>query len=76
MNSNVTLRMEDKLLTKLRHKAVDQHMSLSAFVTATLKDLVNEDESYESHRKRALNHLKHGYHLGGAKFDREQLHAR
>lgn len=75
MTRNVTLKMDDRLLLKLRHQAVDQHMSLSAWITATLKDIV-DDESGSQAKMNALKHLDKGYSLGGRKSDRESLHAR
>ena len=76
MTRNVTLRMDEQLLTKLRHRAVDSHMSLSAWVTSVLEDRVRDDRSFEQARKRALKRLEKGFRLGGMPLTREESHAR
>lgn len=76
MARNVTLRMDEKLLTELRHRAVDAHVSLSAWITSVLGDYVSADRDFERARKRALKRVEKGFRLGGKPITREQLHAR
>jgi hypothetical protein len=76
MTRNVTLRLDERLLTDLRHRAVDQHMSLSAWVVRALQEIVATDVARERVRRRALDHLAQGLNLGGSPLSREETHAR
>ncbi len=76
MTRNVTLRMDEDLLGELRHRAVDAHMSLSAWITATLKDLAPPPREIEEVRMHAIKRMEQGFHLGGNPMTREDLHAR
>ena len=76
MTKNVTLRMDEQLLTKVRHMAVDEHLSLSAWVVSLLERAVTDQESRDAVRRRALNRLASGFHLGGSPLAREDAHAR
>jgi len=73
---NVTLRMEDDLLAELRHRAVDSQMSLSAWITATLKAMTPPPSELDAVRTRAIRRIEKGFHLGNKWIVREELHAR
>ena len=76
MTRNVTLRMDEDLLGELRHRAVDAHMSLSAWITATLKGLTPPPHELDQVRTRAVRRMEKGFHLGGKSMTREEIHAR
>ena len=76
MTKNVTLRMDEGLLRKLRHCAVDEGKSLSAWVATVLGELVEDQEGRDELRKQALSRLNKGYHLGGKPLSREEAHGR
>lgn len=76
MSKNVTLRMDEQLLAELRHRAVDAHMSLSAWITATLSNLAPKASELDSARARAIARMEKGFHLGGSPIDRDDIHAR
>ena len=76
MTKNVTLRMDAELLQAVRHRAVDQHLSLSAWVTTLLERSVAGDAQYGKARRTALQHLETGFRLGGHPLKREALHER
>jgi len=76
MTKNVTLRMDEDLLGELRHRAVDAHMSLSAWITATLKDMNPPPRELEELRSRAIKRMDQGFHLGGKPMTRDEIHAR
>jgi len=76
MTKNVTLRMDEELLAELRHRAVDAHMSLSAWITKTMEMLVPHPREVGDIRDRAISRMEHGFHLGGAPVSRDELHAR
>ena len=76
MTKNVTLRMDEKFLTELRHRAVDEHMSLSAWIVKVLEQTIHAEEDRAEAKKRALKRLKKGMKLGGKALSRGQAHAR
>ena len=73
---NVTLRMDEKLLRRARHIAVDRGQSLSAWMTAQLSEAVNRTRGFAAARRRALARLQAGLHMGGSPLSREEAHAR
>ena len=76
MTRNVTLRMDEELLTELRHRSVDADMSLSAWITSVLQSHVRDDVRLGKARRRALKRLAKGFHLGGKPLTRDDAHAR
>ena len=76
MTRNVTLRMNEDLLVQLRHRAVDAQMSLSAWITATLKSIVSSPPEFDKVQARAIRRMERGFHLGNKAMSREELHAR
>jgi hypothetical protein len=76
MTRNVTLRMDDELLTELQHRAVDAHMSLSAWLTTMIRSIVPPACDVDEARERAIHRMESGFHLGGKPLSREEIHAR
>ncbi len=76
MTRNVTLRMDDDLLTELQHRAVDAHMSLSAWITTIIRSVVPPTNEVDEARTRAIRRMESGFHLGGIPLSREEIHAR
>jgi len=76
MTKNVTLRLDEELLKELRHRAVDADMSLSAWITTTLKGFAAAHKEIEDARIRSIERMERGFHLGGQRIHRDQLHAR
>ena len=76
MTRNVTLRMNEDLLVQLRHKAVDAKMSLSAWITATLENIVSSPPELDKVRANAIRRMERGFHLGNEAMSRDELHAR
>ncbi len=73
---NVTLRMDEKLLRRAQHIAVDRGQSLSAWMTEQLHAAVNQTRGGAAARRRALTRLEAGLHLGNRPLNREAAHAR
>jgi hypothetical protein len=76
MTRNVTLRMDESLLAELRHRAVDAHMSLSAWITATLESLAPPSCEFDQVRTEAIKRMETGFHLGNKPMSRDELHVR
>ena len=68
--------MDEDLLLELRHNAVDAHMSLSAWITTTLKGLSSPTPDFGKVRARAIKRMEQGFHLGNHPLAREEIHAR
>ena len=76
MTQNVTLRMDAELMRELRHRAVDERKSLSAWITDKLRFVVRQDDATADARKDGLVLLKKGVRLGGQTCVREKLYDR
>ena len=76
MTRNVTLRMDESLLAELRHRAVDAHMSLSAWITVTLKAVAPPSCELDAIRVDAIKRMEQGFHLGNKPMSRDELHDR
>jgi len=76
MTKNVTLRINETLLYKARHQAVEEKKSLSRWLSELISRTVDEKNNYSKARQRALKRLKKGFHLGGKPFKREELYDR
>ena len=73
---NITLKFDDAVLDRVRHVAVDEHMSVSAWVQSIINHEIEAKDLYEQDRKAALMVLKEGLPLGGNPLTREQTHER
>ena len=73
---NLTVQMDRELIRKARILAARRGTSVSGLVASELKRLIGDDEAYEAARRSALQLLEKGFHLGGKKVSREELHER
>lgn len=76
MKKNITLKLDQELLKRIRHLAVDNNQSVSAWVSELIVKTLSKEDLYEQCRREALEALEHGYSLGGATVSRDQLHER
>jgi len=76
VSKNVTLRLDEGVLRKAKHLAVEHDQSLSQWVAQLIAKAVTNQESFEEARARALKRIKKGYHLGGRAAKRNDLHGR
>lgn len=77
MKQNITLSIEKELIQKAKILAVQRHSSISQMLSDELKKMVSDAERYKMAKKRALNIMKKGFHLGGGiAASREELHDR
>ena len=73
---NLTVQMDRELIRKARILAAKRRTSVSGLVASELERLVGDDEAYEAARRSALQFLEQGFHLGGKRVSREELHER
>jgi hypothetical protein len=64
-SQNVTLRLSTDTIRKIKVVAAERGSSISSLLTAKLEELVGEDAEYQAARRRALEWLAQGWHLGG-----------
>ena len=73
---NITLKLDDAILDRVRHVAVDEHVSVSAWVQDLIRREIDARDLYEQDRKGALMVLREGLPLGGRPLTREEAHER
>jgi hypothetical protein len=73
---NVTIRLDESVLTKCRHAAVDQGKWLSQWIADPLARTVSSQDSFAAARVRALARLETGFDLGGSPLSRGETHER
>ena len=76
MGKNITLRLDESIIRKARHAAVESDQSLSEWVACLIADAVSKEDRVISAREKALKRMKRSFHLGGNPLPREQTHER
>jgi hypothetical protein len=76
MNKTLTLEMDEQLLHRAHRRAVDENKSVPAWVAELVQRTLDEADEYEQNRRRALQRLESGFHLGGQPLSREELYDR
>ena len=75
MSKNVTIRLDESIVRKCRHAAVEQDKSLSQWIADELVKAVSEQEVKQTGKTRALKRLEEGFSLGGTPLTREEIYA-
>ena len=74
---NLTVRLDQATVRKAKVLAARRGTSVSKLIAHTIEALVGDDEAYEAARRKALDFLHHGFHLGGSVCaSRDKLHER
>ncbi len=77
MKTNITLKVETKLLREARILAAEEGTSISAMLAAQLRQAVKNRKGYEQARRRALSRLRRGFDLRWTRpSSRDELHER
>ncbi len=77
MKQNITLSIEKEVLQKGKVIAAQKDTSISRMMGDLLKEMTEKEHEYEAAKRKALQHLKKGFHLGGnINWSREDLHER
>lgn len=61
---NLTLKLPVETVRKAKVVAAERGTSISALVAEKIDELVGEDAAYQVAKRRALEWLKQGWHLG------------
>lgn len=77
MKQNITLSIDKEILKKGRILAVQRDTSVSKMLSDFLEQMVEGHEQYQASKRKALQNLNKGFHMGG-KIDwkREELYER
>lgn len=76
MTTNITLRLDEKTLRRIKHLAVDQQTSVSAWVGNLVTRAVAELDGFEPARRSALRAMKQPVPVQEGPLSREQAHER
>ena len=77
MKQNITLSVDKELIKKGKVIAAQSDTSVSKMLSEKLRQLVEDNEEYETAKRSALQTLKKGYRLGGKiTWKREDLYER
>jgi hypothetical protein len=74
MGKNITLKLDEAVLKKARHAAVEREQSVSEWVGDLIAQATSREDRHDSARKRALRRLKQGFHLGGKPQERSEIY--
>lgn len=77
VKQNITLSLDKELIKKAKILAAQRQTSISRMLSEELQKIIADSREYESAKRRALNHLHKGFHLGGTiTASRNELHER
>jgi len=76
MKQNVTISLDRQTIRKAKIVAARRDTSISGLLARQLEILVGEEEAYERAERQAVALLDQGFHLGGVRVSREELHER
>ena len=73
---NLTVHLDREIVRKAKILAARRGTSVSGLVASQIKEAVDAADAYESARRTALELLERGFHLGGRRVKRDELHER
>ena len=76
IKQNLTVSLDRDTIRKAKILAAKRGTSVSGLVASQLRETVEEDDRYESARRAAQELLDRGFHLGGHRLNRADLHER
>lgn len=76
MTKNITLRMDEQLLKDVKHIAVEQDMSVSAWIVQVVERAAKRDVRYEEAKAFALKAMEEAPAYDGKTYARDGLHER
>ena len=78
MTKNITLRMNEQLLKDVKHIAIEQDMSVSAWINQLVEKATKKDVRYEEAKAFIMKAMEEApdYGDGGKTFTRDEMHER
>ena len=63
MNKTLTLEIDEQLLQRAQHLAVDENKSVAAWVVELVRRALDQADEYEQNRRQAMRRLETGFRL-------------
>lgn len=76
VKQNLTVQLDRETIRQAKVLAARRGTSVSGLVASQIKDAVDAADAYESAHRTALELLERGFHLGGRRVERDELHDR
>jgi len=76
MKQNITVSLDKDLIRKLRVIAAERSTSISRLLGEEMREIVARAEHYEQAKRQAVAAIDKGFHLGGQRPTRDELHER
>jgi Family of unknown function (DUF6364) len=76
MGKNVTFRLDEAIIRKAKHAAVEKDQSLSEWVAELIIRATSKEDRSLSAREKAVKRMDRGFHLGGSPLSRGEAHER
>ena len=76
MGANITLRLDERTIKRIRHLAVDRNTSVSAWVADLVHRALTELDGFEPARARALQALERPVPADGGPLSSDEAHER
>ena len=76
MKRNLTVQLDDEVISRAKVLAARRGTSVSTLVAATLERMVADDERYQEARERATRALRNAVPRGGRTWERAELYDR
>ena len=73
---NVTISLSRQTIRKAKILAARRDTSISGLLAEQIEILVGEEEAYRRAEQQAMKLLSRGFHLGGVRAGRDELHER
>ena len=73
---NITVQLDRDTIRGAKTLAAKRGTSVSRLLAEQIRQSVAADEQYEAARRLALELLERGFHLGGTRVKRDELHDR
>lgn len=78
MTKNITLRMDEQLLKDVKHIAIEQDMSVSAWINQLVEKATKKDVRYEEAKAFIMKAMEEAPDYGdaGKTYTRDEIHDR
>jgi hypothetical protein len=73
---NITIKLDRETIRQAKIAAAKRGTSLSSLLAEQIRSLAANDDAYDTARLRAVTALARGFHMGGVRVSRDELHDR
>ena len=78
MTKNITIRMDEQLLKDIKHIAIEEDMSVSAWIAQTVEKAARQNVRYDEAKTFIMKAMEEAqdYGDGGRTYTRDEMHER